>query len=468
MSGMRGRLTRVVLIFIALLVLVAAQEVRVQIAQQATISERPGNPRRSLSNEHRGALLDAAGNTLALTKGTRRVYPSGTALAQLVGYASSQYGESGLESALDSVLAAPLPTTSGMDLNSLFHQTGQGANLAGGDVVLTLRADIAKVVDAALPPGIRGAAVVMDPRNGAILAAVNRPTFDPNDLASAWKNLRSSPTSPLLDRAFAGLYPPGSTFKMVTASAALDSGVVVPADTFTDPGYFAIDHFRVQNDRGEITGTQDLTGAFALSSNVDFAQIGLRLGLDGFYDYLHRFHVGDDLEVAAPSSRDEVPAKDTVIPSELAQMSFGQGGLAVTPLRMALVGSTIANEGVLMRPQLVKEFRFPGGKRLAVPPAVWERVMSQTTADQLRTMMIAVVRNGTGTAARIPGVTVAGKTGTGTHTGGAPDAWFVCFAPAERPRLVVAVIVEDAGYGGAVSAPIARNIMSATLPMYVK
>ncbi|MBV8171333.1 MAG: penicillin-binding protein 2 [Candidatus Eremiobacteraeota bacterium] len=465
---MRGRLTRAVLVFIVLLVLVAAQEVRVQIAQQQSISERPGNPRRSLSNERRGALLDAAGNALALTKGARRIYPAGTALAQLVGYASSQYGESGLESALDSVLAAPLPTSSGMDVASLFRQTGQAANASGGDVVLTLREDIAKAVDDAMPQGIHGAAIVVDPRNGAILAAVNRPTFDPNALAAQWKNLRTNPTSPLLDRAFAGLYPPGSTFKMVTASAALDNGVVVMSDTFTDPGYFAIGNFRVQNDRGEITGTQDLTGAFALSSNVDFAQIGLRLGLDSFYDYLHRFHVGDELEVAAPSSRDEVPAKDTVIPSELAQMSFGQGGLAVTPLRMALVGATIANQGVLMRPQLVKQFRFPSGRLLDVPPAIWERVMSQTTADQVRTMMIAVVRNGTGTAARITGVTVAGKTGTGTHTGGPPDAWFVCFAPAEHPRLVVAVLVEDAGYGGAVAAPIARGILQAALPMYGK
>ncbi len=463
---MRSRLTRVVVVFIALFALLAVQEIRVQIVQRATISQRPGNPRRSLTNDYRGALLDARGVPLAQTKGVRRLYSAGTALAQLVGYSSPVYGESGLEAALDSVLAAPLPAAGGADIGGFFRPVGQTSTRTGGDVVLTLRADIAKAVDDALPPGVRGAAIVMDPRNGAILAAVNRPTFDPNILGTQWKALRSNPNSPLLDRAFAGLYPPGSTFKMVTGSAALDSGVVVPTDTFTDPGYFAIGSFKVENDRHEVTGTQNLVNAFALSSNVDFAQIGIRLGLDGFYDYLHRFHVGDDPQVAVPAARDEVPLKETVSPSELAQMSFGQGGLAVTPLRMALVASTIANHGIMMRPQLVKQFRFGPGHALDVPPAVWERVMSLTTADEMRTMMIAVVRNGTGTAARISGVTVAGKTGTGTHVGAPPDAWFVCFAPAEHPRLVVAVIVEDAGYGGAVAAPVARDILTSILPMY--
>jgi penicillin-binding protein A len=453
---------------VVLFVLLAAQEIRVQIVERATISQRPGDPRRSLSNEFRGELLDARGTALAQSKGARRVYSAGTALAQVVGYSSPVYGESGLEAALDSVLTAAPPAALGSSFGPFFARSDTTSTQKGGSVVLTLRADIAKAVDQAMPQNVRGAAIVMDPRTGAILAAVNRPTFDPNQLAAQWKAVRANPASPLLDRAFSGLYPPGSTFKMVTASAALDSGVVVPADMFTDPGYFQIGNFRVQNDKREITGTQNVVNAFALSSNVDFAQIGLLLGLDGFYEYLHRYHVGDDPQLAIPAARDDVPAEETISPSELAQMSFGQGGLAVAPLRMALVASTIANGGVMMRPQLVKEFRLAGGRRLSVPPVVWERVLSPTTADEMKRMMIAVVRNGTGTAARIPGVTVAGKTGTGTHIGAPPDAWFVCFAPAENPRLVVAVIVEDAGYGGAVSAPIAHDILSATLPLYGK
>jgi peptidoglycan glycosyltransferase len=463
----RARVLHLTIAFIALFVLLAAQEIRIQLVDRARINAHSGNPRRSLTNEMRGALLDSRGVALAQSKAGKRIYGAGASLSQLVGYSSAVYGESGLEAALDSILSPPDERLSGVgDAAGLFRSNAGRGGQTGSDVVLTLRADIAAVVDQALPGSIRGAALVMDPRNGNILAAVNRPTFDPNTLAAQWKTLRSSAQSPLLDRALAGLYPPGSTFKMVTASAALDTGTVVPSDTFSDPGYFEVGGFRIRNAENEVTGTQNFTGAFALSSNVDFAQIGLKLGLDGYYDYLHRFHVGDEPGLAVPTAQDEVPAKATIVPSELAQMAFGQGGLAVTPLRMALIASTIANGGVMMRPQLVKEFRVNGRLPLSVPPTRWERVLSETTASRLRDMMIAVVRSGTGTAARMPRVTVAGKTGTATHVGAPPHAWFVCFAPAERPRIVVAVVVEDAGYGGVVAAPIARKILEGSLPLY--
>jgi peptidoglycan glycosyltransferase len=170
--------------------------------------------------------------------------------------------------------------------------------------------------------------------------------------------------------------------------------------------------------------------------------------------------------MAVAITRDETPPAATISDSELAQMAFGQGSLAVTPLRMALVGATIANGGVLMRPMLVKEIRVPGKAPIRTVPAVWAQPISAQTAAALRDMMIAVVKYGTGTAAKLPYVTVAGKTGTATHPGGPPDAWFVCFAPAQSPRIVVAVVVEDAGYGGVVSAPIARRILADVLPLY--
>jgi len=332
--------------------------------------------------------------------------------------------------------------------------------------VLTIRSDIAAVVDTALPQDIRGAAVVLDPRTGAVLAIVNRPTFDPNRLERDWKSLRDRSDAPLLDRGVSGLYPPGSTFKMVTASAALDSGTVTPDDTFTDPGYFTVGGFPIHNDEGEVTGTQTVTGAFALSSNVDFAQIGVKLGVAAFYQYLSRFGVGEPIDLTVAAERDEVPQQNTISDSELAQMAFGQGSLAVTPLRMAIVAATIADGGSLVQPQFVKQIREPGKPPLTIPPATGAQAISAETADEVRTMMEAVVRYGTGTAAALPNVTVAGKTGTATHPGGPPDAWFVCFAPAEAPRLVVAVVVENAGYGGVVSAPIARAILANALPLY--
>jgi len=464
---MKRRLSRLGVLFVILFAILAIWDVRVQILQRQDISERPGNPRRAMSNENRGMLLDAAGLPVAQTKGGKRIYPAGSALAQLVGYSSPVYGESGLEAALDSILAPQGPPVTPLaDVAGLFGRSQNTSAGSGGQAVLTLRRDISALVDAALPPTMHGAAVVLDPRNGAILAAVNRPTFDPNDLAAKWKDLRARTDAPLLDRALDGLYPPGSTFKMLTAGAALDSGTFVRTDTLADPGYFDIGGFRVHNAEHEATGTQTLVGAFALSSNVDFAQIGVRLGVDTFYDYLHRFHVGDDDGLLVSDSRDDVPLKSTITPSELAQMAFGQGGLAVTPLRMALIGATIANGGLLMRPQLVKQVRAPDRRAIDVPPVPWEQVISGATANDVRDMMEAVVRYGTGTAAQLPGVAVAGKTGTATHPGGPPDAWFVCFAPADRPRLVVAVVVEDAGYGGTYAAPIAKSILSGALATY--
>jgi len=464
---MRRRLAALTTLFIALFAILALWDVRVQIAERQSIAQRPGDPRRALSNERRGALSDATGVALAQSKGERRIYSAGASLAQVIGYSSPMYGESGLEAALDSVLAPPPPDADPLkQLATLFGSSEDSGPAAGGRAVLTLRRDVASVVDAALPAGMHGAAVVLDPRTGAILAAVNRPTFDPNKLASAWKSLRNRGDAPLLDRAFDGLYPPGSTFKMLTASAALDSGTFVKTDVFTDPGYFDVQGFRVHNAEHEATGTQTLVGAFALSSNVDFAGIGVQTGIDTFYDYLRRFHVGDDDALVMSTTRDEVPAKSTIVPSELAQMAFGQGGLAVTPLRMALIGATIANGGLLMRPQLVKEVRVAGRAPLIIPPEPWEQVISQSTANDVRDMMEAVVRYGTGTAAQLSWVTVAGKTGTATHPGGPPDAWFVCFAPADRPRIVVAVVVEDVGYGGQYAAPIAKQIVAGALPLY--
>ncbi len=460
---MRRRLLNIAAVFALLFALLAAQEARVQVVERDAVEAHPGDPRHVRAIAERGELFDATGQPLAYSHAGKRVYPAGSALAQVIGYSSVVYGESGLEAGLDPIIA---PT--GQEPSSALTFGGQvgPATRPAGSVILTLRRDIAAVVDAALPSTVRGAAIVLDPRTGGILAMVDRPTFDPNAIDRSFSGLRARSDAPLLDRALDGLYPPGSTFKILTASAALDRGAVDVSDSFVDPGYFQIGSYQVHNDENEVTGTQTLMGAFALSSNVDFAQIGVKMGPDNFYYYLQRFHVGDDAGMEVPMTRDIVPPESSISDSELAQMAFGQGGLAVTPLRMALVAATIANGGTMMRPTLVKEIRIPGRPPLQVPPAVWGRSVTIDTADAVRDMMVAVVRYGTGTAAALPNVTVAGKTGTGTHNGAAPDAWFVCFAPAEAPRIVVAVVVEDAGYGGAVAAPIARAILQGTLPLY--
>ncbi len=333
----------------------------------------------------------------------------------------------------------------------------------GADVVTTIEPSIQNELYDDLSRYARGAGVVIDPRSGAVLALASVPSFDPNDLAGDFPALLHDTSSPLINRSINGLYPPGSTFKIFTASAALDSGTVTMQSTFYDPGYYTIGDFTLHDDEGEATGTQDLTGAFALSSNVDFGQIALKVGSDTFYRYIDRWAIGQSLDFQLPASRSRVPEQHSIVPGELAQMGFGQGALLVTPLQMVLVGATIAEGGSEPRPYLVRQVLQPGSASSSYGPSELASPITADTAENVKKMMIAVVQRGTGTSAQIDGVTVAGKTGTATNPLGAPHSWFVCFAPAQNPRIAVAVIVENAGYGAAVAAPIARDVLRVAL-----
>lgn len=393
------------------------------------------------------------------------MYPSGAALAQTVGYVSARYGTSGLEDAYDAALT-PADTTGSpaaqlAQLEEAF--TGQSAVARGADIVTTIVPAIEAQLYARLSVHPRAAGVVLDPRSGAVLALASVPSFDPNALTREFQTLIHDTRSPLLNRAIDGLYPPGSTFKIFTASAALDSGAVTMQSTFYDPGYYAIGNFTLHDNEFEATGTQDLTGAFALSSNVDFGQISLKMGTATYYHYIDRWRIGDSLDFQLPAERDRVPPESTIVPGELAQMGFGQGALLMTPLRMALLAATIADGGSEPRPFVVRQVVRQGGGASSYGAAELASPITADTADNVKNMMIAVVRRGTGTPAQLPGVIVAGKTGTATNPFGASHSWFVCFAPADRPRVVVAIIVENAGYGAAVAAPIAREVLRTAL-----
>jgi len=457
--------SRVEALFAVLFALLVLRQAYVQIVAGPRIAANPYNPRHALLAAHRGRILASDGTVLAQTTGDRRSYPLGAALAQTVGYVSQRYGTSGLEDAYDRALT-PADTTG--DFTAQIGQiaeaiTGKSSISRGADVVTTIDPAVQSELFAQLSGYARGAGVVLDPHTGAVFALASVPSFDPNALSAQFASLASDQSSPLLNRAVDGLYPPGSTFKMFTASAALDAGVVTMQSTFYDPGYYTIGDFTLHDNEGEATGTQDLTGAFALSSNVDFGQIALKMGTQTFYRYLRRWGIGDSLDFQLPASRDRVPPENSVVPGELAQMGFGQGALLMSPLQMALIGATIANGGSEPRPYLVRQVVWPAGAGSSYGPAELATPISADTASNVTKMMIAVVEGGTGTSARLAGVTVAGKTGTATNPFGAAHSWFVCFAPAENPRVAVAVIVENAGYGAAVAAPIARNVLRVAL-----
>ncbi len=358
-------------LFAVLFAILILRQFYVQVIARPDIAANPYNPRHALLAQHRGRILASDGTVLAQTVSGKRVYQYGGSLAQTVGYVSQRYGTSGLEDAYDRALT-PGDTTgdTGAQIGQIVEAlTGKSSTSRGADIVTTIEPAIQNELYADLSGYSRAAGVVLDPRTGAVLALASVPTFDPNDLDAEFGSLVHDQSSPLLNRAINGLYPPGSTFKIFTASAALDSGVVTMESTFYDPGYYTIGNFTLHDDESEATGTQDLTGAFALSSNVDFGQIALKMGTDTFYRYLDRWGIGGSLDFQLPASRDHVPAKDSIVPGELAQMGFGQGALLMTPLQMALVAATIADGGSEPRPYIVRQVVWPGASTSSYGPA---------------------------------------------------------------------------------------------------
>jgi peptidoglycan glycosyltransferase len=448
-------------IFIALFAIVAARQLWLQVVDGPKLIASQYNPRHTAIALGRGSILASDGTPLAVTRSAKRAYPQGALVAQAVGYASSRYGTSGLEDAFDRALTAH---TDAVDPLSQLQQIvgGRRGVPRGADVVTTLDLTIQNALVTNLSRHARAAGVVIDPRTGAVLALASVPAYDPNKLDALWPSLLKDPASPLLDRSTGGLYPPGSTFKVVTAADALDAGVVTPQSTFSDYGGLTIGNFRIRNDEEETTGTQDLAGAFALSSNVDFAQIALKIGVDTWFEYAAKWGFGQTVDFDLPVSHDHLPAKKDVYDGILAQLGFGQASLLVTPMRMALIAATIAHDGTTPRPYLVR--RIAGSETgIATRPETLAEPVSAETAHEVRDLMIQVVKRGTGTSAQLPGVTVAGKTGTATNPHGRSHAWFVAFAPAEAPRVAVAIVVENVGYGGTYAAPIARDVLRVAL-----
>jgi len=447
-------------LFILLFLVLAAAQIYIQVIDGPALWANRFNPLRSNPANGRGTIVASDGSVLATSVGGKRVYPEGPLLAQAIGYASQRYGESGLESSFDSFLAAPAPQNDPLaQLRSVFdpHLQPRGAR-----IVTTIELPVQRILYADLSRYARGAGIVLDPLTGNVLALASVPSFDPNRIESEFARLSTDPQAALLDRSTSGLYPPGSTFKIFTAATALSLGVVTPQTRFYDSGRYQIGNYTVHDNEGEATGNQSLGGAFALSSNVDFAQIALKIGVDRWFDAAAQWRIGEHIPFDLPTESARLPTREEMTPGVLAQVGFGQANLLVTPLQMALIGATIADAGAMPRPILVREIDT-GEHRVVTPREHLDEPISADVAGEVRDLMLGVVAHGTGTAAALPGIAVAGKTGTATNPGGRAHAWFVAFAPAQAPRVAVAIVVENAGYGGEISAPIARDVLRVAL-----
>ncbi len=444
------------------------------VFRASSLRDNPRNARTLLQELRikRGLILAADGKTVlarsvpAPGRTFGRRYPIPALFAQAVGYADVAQGERvGLERSRDAALSG-----TANELGSIFTQLS-GKQRQGDSVVTTLDPAAQKVALDQLA-GRKGAVVALDPRTGAVKVMASVPGFDPNHLPDA--RAQSAEGSPLLNRATQAHYPPGSTFKVVTAAAALDSGRFTPSSVLNGHSPITVSGVPLANDAGEQFGAIDLTTALTKSVNTVWAQVALQLGRGTLAKYMKRFGFYSQPSLDYPSSQLAVsrvysfkgkPLGPGSRETDTGRVGIGQGGLGVTPLQMAMVASAVANGGRLMRPHLTDRIIDRDGRTVRViTPRVQSTVMSARAAGDLGTMMQQVVKEGTGTQAALNGIDVAGKTGTaqvGTQGSNLTEPWFIAFAPAKNPRVAIAATVErsQGGFGGTVAAPIAKAVM---------
>jgi peptidoglycan glycosyltransferase len=480
---------RVGFVVVLLFVAIAAQLTYLQLVRANTLDHDPRNVRvvtRDFTRE-RGNIVTTDGAVLALSEPVKdslkyqRKYPFGALFGHVTGYQSIILGNTGVEREYNSALLGRdvrLQSRSLADLLNSHNQTGT--------VVLTVTRTAQQAAKDALR-GRRGSVVVLDVKTGGVVAMYSEPSFDPNPLASHktaavqkyFDLLKAIPTHPDLPRAYRERYPPGSTFKVLTTAVALDDGIVNPQTPFPRLSSIPLplSTKTLANFGGEVCGGT-LTESFTVSCNTTFARIGLTLG-DRLAQGIAAFGINGPpppIDLSPGAAGSVGPQNGTFERNQpfFALGAIGQGDVAVTPLEMALVAESVADNGQVMVPHVMREIRASDGTVVRrYQPKVWRRAMTPATAAILNGFMRNVVASGTGTAAQIPGITVAGKTGTAQAPGGHPHAWFIAFAPAEAPRYAIAVIVErggDAGSeatGGRVAAPVAAQVLSTLLKVPV-
>lgn len=441
----------------------------------------PRNTRTSLSEsgKERGVIVTRDGVVLARSEPNPeeptsydRIYPEGEVFAPVVGYTSLLAGSVGIER----TFADELRSRRDFTISDLIA-AALGGDLRPRSVQVSLDPSLQRRAYELLD-GQRGAVVALDPSTGEILAYVSVPSYDPNRLTGpeaieVRQELLDDPLTPLIDRAGNSLYAPGSTFKTIVAAAAIESGFASPETEFPDVSEFVLPGSTATianfGDRLCLDGsTVTLQIAFVKSCNTVFADLAIQLGSQPIAATATAFGFDRGFDLPWTTAESTFP-EDSLRNDEaaLGQSGIGERDVRATPLQMAVVAAAIANQGEVMRPYVVRQvFNADGVTERVFDPVVENRALSPAAAAVMTDMMERVVTNGTGGRASVPGVRVAGKTGTAQGTGGAPEAWFIGFAPVDNPTIAIAVLVEDGGgsgedgTGGSVAAPIAGELMS--------
>lgn len=409
----------------------------------------------------RGEIVDREGVVLAKStmsedgKSQIREYPYKDLYTHVIGYTSKIYGKSQIELNYNKQLAG---LTDGGALSGLKEQLS--GTKTGDTVTLTISNRLQRVAANSMR-GRNGAVVAIQPQTGEILCMLSNPSFSPDSssLQEKWSTLTDDEDSPFVSRATNGLYAPGSIFKTILLSAAIETGL--EDTTFDDNGEFVVGNKKFKNSGNKAFGHIDLKKAYAVSSNVAFMQLGEQLGEQTVKEYMKKFGVGDKIpfEISVASSRFDYDEK--LGKGDFAQLCIGQGRLLVTPMQMALMTSAVANDGVMQKPYLVSKVTNGLGITVeSTKPQVWERVLMASTANKVADYMQNVVDSGTGYNARINGIEVAGKTGTAENEiENKEHTWFIGFAPKDNPTIAVAVVCEYSGNtGGSDGAPVAAAL----------
>ncbi|MBT2510003.1 penicillin-binding protein 2 [Streptomyces sp. ISL-98] len=469
-----------------LLVALLVNAARIQVFEAESLNDNPANRRQTITRyqQVRGNII-VDGKPVTGSKDTgeqlryERTYLHGPLYAPVTGYASQTYGTTLIENAEDDVLSGTDPMLAPLPLWNEITRSQQ----PGGHAVTTIKGAVQRAAYKGLG-GRKGAVAAIEPYSGKILALVSSPSYDPEQLSGtgkavtdAWSRLNGSPDQPMLNRAIRQTYPPGSTFKIVTAAAALESGEVTDIDAPTKtPDPYVLPHTNTVLPN-EVSGCGNASLAFAIrfSCNTVMANLGVKVGMAGMLDTVRKFGFNDS-GLKIPSRVSKSNFDTSMTDDQLALSAIGQYDTRATPLQMAMVAAAVANGGDLKAPYLVDTATQADGDVVSrTDQETLHQVMSPGTAGLLQQMMVDVVEKGTGTNAAITGARVGGKTGTaqhGTDNTGTPYAWFISWAQeagAGPAGVAVAVVVEDASAdrgdisGGGSAAPIARGVMGAAL-----
>lgn len=466
MKDITTNVKKVMIVFLILFVALITYITYFQTFESAALANRQDNKRSWAKRNEvlRGNILDKNNNILASSKRLAdntqdRQYALGDVFAHALGYINPTYGLTGLEKVYDNYLMED----NQLNFIQLIKNKFKVLPKQGDSLITTLDSGIQKSAYNALDNN-RGAIVVLDVTTGGVLSMASKPSYDPNNLEKIWADINSNANRPLLNRAVSGLYPPGSTFKIITAASGLKNIEGLKGQVYNDTGKltFGDSKYSLSNYANESFGNISLRDALVNSVNTYFGNLAINLGNDALKKTAEDFYFNKDTPADGMIiDNSQFPTYNSYEKGNIAQSGIGQSGVLATPMQMALVAETVANNGTMMKPVLVQKINDASGNLIKniEPESLGEKI-SPSDAQLLKEYMLGVVNEGTGRDAKVSGVKVAGKTGTADHAeSGLPHSWFIGFAPYDNPKYAIAVIVEDSGGGNVKASKLAGEVL---------